>query len=255
MSPRDPDELDLDAARTSVGQPSDSPETALTRRVGAVARSLSEEDQRLDEPPRDLWDRIAARATTDRVDQLDVTPPPGRRGPGDHVAPPAVDEPAETPARVVPIGPAHRRHPGRRPRRTGWLIGAAAAAVLAVAGVVAVVSGDGDGGAPVARAELDPLPAALPGTETASASLVERDGTNELDLPLDVPTAPGFYEVWLIDENVDGMVSLGPVRSDGRYEIPAAVDVSAFPIVDVSIEPADGVPTHSGRSVLRGTLS
>jgi hypothetical protein len=51
------------------------------------------------------------------------------------------------------------------------------------------------------------------------------------------------------------MVSLGPVRSDGRYEIPAAVDVSAFPIVDVSIEPADGVPTHSGRSVLRGTLS
>jgi hypothetical protein len=51
------------------------------------------------------------------------------------------------------------------------------------------------------------------------------------------------------------MVSLGPLRADGRYAIPDGVDVRAFPVVDVSIEPLDGEPTHSGRSVMRGVLS
>jgi hypothetical protein len=50
-------------------------------------------------------------------------------------------------------------------------------------------------------------------------------------------------------------VSLGPARTDGRYQIPPDVDVGAFPVVDVSIEPPDGVPTHSGVSALRGTLT
>jgi Anti-sigma-K factor rskA len=61
--------------------------------------------------------------------------------------------------------------------------------------------------------------------------------------------------VWLIDPNVEGMVSLGPARSDGTYAVPPDIDVAAFPIVDVSVEPPDGVPTHSGVSVLRGTLA
>ena len=37
--------------------------------------------------------------------------------------------------------------------------------------------------------------------------------------------------------------------------LPAQVDVGEFPVVDVSIEPADGDPAHSGDSVVRGTLS
>jgi hypothetical protein len=88
------------------------------------------------------------------------------------------------------------------------------------------------------------------------AAVVDRDGAEELTLDASVPdAADGFYEVWLIDEAVDGMVSLGPLRADGRYPIPAGVDVRAFPVVDVSIEPPDGEPTHSGRSVLRGVLA
>ena len=61
--------------------------------------------------------------------------------------------------------------------------------------------------------------------------------------------------MWLIDANVEGMVSLGPARSDGIYAVPSDLDVAAFPIVDVSVEPPDGNPTHSGVSVLRGTLA
>jgi hypothetical protein len=60
--------------------------------------------------------------------------------------------------------------------------------------------------------------------------------------------------VWLIDPTVSKMVSLGPLRDDGVYDVPAGVDPFAFPIVDVSAEPVDGNPAHSGDSLLRGQL-
>ena len=58
--------------------------------------------------------------------------------------------------------------------------------------------------------------------------------------------------MWLIDSQVEGMISLGPFRGNGDYPIPSSVDPADFPIVDISIEPSDGVPTHSGVSILRG---
>jgi hypothetical protein len=33
------------------------------------------------------------------------------------------------------------------------------------------------------------------------------------------------------------------------------VNISTYPVVDVSIEPADGNPAHSGNSVVRGRLA
>jgi hypothetical protein len=53
---------------------------------------------------------------------------------------------------------------------------------------------------------------------------------------------------------VSKLVSLGPLRRDGVYDLPAGLDPAAFPIVDVSVEPIDGDPAHSGDSVLRGEL-
>ena len=50
------------------------------------------------------------------------------------------------------------------------------------------------------------------------------------------------------------MRSLGLLDDAGEYAIPADIDLSEFSVVDVSIEPDDGDPTHSGRSILRGTL-
>ena len=106
-------------------------------------------------------------------------------------------------------------------------------------------------------AELEPLPGEPTGeARPVRADLVDEDGVLQLDLSTsDLPAADGYYEVWLIDTNVDGMVSLGPARPDGRYAVPADVDPGQFPIVDVSIEPPDGNPTHSGVSVLRGSLA
>ena len=48
---------------------------------------------------------------------------------------------------------------------------------------------------------------------------------------------------------------LCPARADGIYTVPADVDPGEFPIVDVSVEPPDGDPTHSGVSLARGELA
>ena len=81
------------------------------------------------------------------------------------------------------------------------------------------------------------------------------DGTYALDVDVSglPPDPDGFFELWVIDPNVEGMVSLGPLRN-GRVVLPAGVDPQAFPIVDISIEPRDGDATHSGQSILRGAL-
>ena len=67
-------------------------------------------------------------------------------------------------------------------------------------------------------------------------------------------------ELWLIEPDADGspaeLVSLGVIDPDrpGDFAVPATTDPSVFSVVDISIEPRDGVPTHSGRSILRGPL-
>ena len=103
----------------------------------------------------------------------------------------------------------------------------------------------------VATATLDQLGPAGSG----SAELVE-DGA---DLRLRIETAgldagEGFFEVWMIDTAVQRLVSLGPLRDDGTYALPSGLDPREFPVVDVSAEPLDGDPGHSGDSVLRGEL-
>jgi anti-sigma-K factor RskA len=67
-----------------------------------------------------------------------------------------------------------------------------------------------------------------------------------------------FYEAWLMDPE-KGLVSIGSfkVGDDGMAEIdvPVPVNPDEFPVVDISLEPADGAPAHSGKSVLRADLS
>ncbi|WP_324275343.1 anti-sigma factor [Blastococcus brunescens] len=77
-----------------------------------------------------------------------------------------------------------------------------------------------------------------------------------VEVDLDAPQLEdGYYEIWLIDRDVVGMVTLGVVRPGTQtFELPAGLDLGEFPLVDVSVEPLDGDPTHSGVSVARGEL-
>ena len=43
--------------------------------------------------------------------------------------------------------------------------------------------------------------------------------------------------------------------SEGTFPLPAGVDLSEYSVVDVSREPSDGDPAHSGDSIVRGALA
>ncbi len=68
---------------------------------------------------------------------------------------------------------------------------------------------------------------------------------------------PGIHEVWLI--NVDGtrMVSLGLLAAgdEGAFSVPIGLIEKGYRIVDISVEPDDGDPVHSGVSLARGELA
>jgi anti-sigma-K factor RskA len=67
-----------------------------------------------------------------------------------------------------------------------------------------------------------------------------------------------FYEAWLMDPK-NGFISLGTFRvaDDGSttLDLPVPVATDKFPVVDISLQPTNGKPAHSGVSVLRGTLT
>jgi anti-sigma-K factor RskA len=182
-----------------------------------IASRMTDEDFQRDEPPAELW---AAIATT-------------------------MDRPVNE---VVTL---------RRPHRRAWL-GAAAVVVagLAIGGGLLLSAGKNDNvvaSTALTNKGLSPLGAQSSG----DAEIIRRGSTYRLHLDLSgVPNKPASYvEVWLIDRQVKGMISLGPFHGDGDYTIPSGVDPAKYPIVDVSIEPADGVPTHSGVSIVRGLVA
>lgn len=155
-----------------------------------------------------------------------------------------------TGASVVPLA-------SRRPR--AWLPVAAAACLALVLGVAGGVWWERRETEPpettLATAELEALP------EWAGASGEARveespDGRRQVVVSLDAPAPEGTYrEVWLLAEDVSGLVSLGVLEgSEGRFDVPVGLDLAAFPVVDVSEEHFDGDPAHSGDSVVRGPL-
>jgi hypothetical protein len=207
---------------------------SLQRAVDALAvPQLAAPAASVPPPPR-VWDAIAAATGVSAT----------AAAPEVAAAPPAAPEVAE--ATVLPF----------RSRRRPWLLVAAAAVAGAVigAGAVAVLDNRDDDGDPVVAVALDPL--ADNNASGRAEVIVRDDGSRVVQVDLDAPALDdGYYEVWLIDSQVVGMVPLGVVLPGTQeFELPADLDLEQFPIVDVSVEPLDGVPTHSGVSVARGEL-
>jgi hypothetical protein len=161
-------------------------------------------------------------------------------------------EPAAAPVAAVPPPPAVDNVRQLRPRRTRLLLAAAAVAVVAAgAGAIAL---NQDDEVVVASTPLDPLADA---EASGTASVVEEDdGTRVLRIELDAPAADGdYYEAWLADESAVGMVSMGSVRpGTTTLPVPDGLDLAEWPTVEISVEPLDGEPGHSGVSLVRGAL-
>lgn len=73
-----------------------------------------------------------------------------------------------------------------------------------------------------------------------------------------LPLTTGYYEVWLIDpENTTKMMAVGNLSAEPGevLPLPPGADLNRYRLVDVSAEAYDGNSAHSGKSLLRGTLT
>ena len=185
---------------------------------------------------------------------------------------------------VVDLGTRRRPAPDqpldqpldRRPRRhrvgLGVLAVAAAGLTVGAVGSALLLSRPTGTGTPVttvlAAAELQAFGAGE-GTDAggwARLAGTGDDGGRVLQVRLDdLPAMDDEYvEAWLIDPGTGEMVSLGPVDASGAGEgtgaltadltVPRGLDVGVYAVVDVSAEPRDDDPAHSGVSLVRGTL-
>ncbi|UZN03875.1 anti-sigma factor [Cellulomonas sp. S1-8] len=226
-------------------------EVATLRGVADLARESGPEPQ-LVAPAPQVWDRVAAElglgerayAAAGGVRSLPLPPHPDPSARTTTEDAPAGREQAT----VTPLGPR------RRVRRAWLAVAAAAGLVVGGAGATALWQEQADRSTLLASAVLEPLPGWTPGgtAEVRTAS----DGSRSLVVDLDAePGGDGFLEVWLLRPDVSGLVSLGTLDgTSGEFALPAGLDLTEFPVVDVSDEPLDGEPAHSGVSVVRGAL-
>jgi anti-sigma-K factor RskA len=146
------------------------------------------------------------------------------------------------------------RTPAKRPRRLVLrplvAVACAVALVAAGAGIGFVLDREPS---PSDQLALKPV-GALDPAASGRVSLVG-DGASVRVSGL-APTADGdFYELWLLGKD-KRLVGLGAFRvgADGTatLKVPLPVDPKTFTYFDLSLEPGDGDPGHSGVSVLRG---
>jgi Anti-sigma-K factor rskA len=267
----DPEVLALRALGEAAGQPEDDVhlETCATCRGELDSLAVTAGTSRtsgtvaLASPSPDVWQRVQTELGLPADLLPRAAPPslsPAPTGPQPQAEPQA--EPSHAAVTQLPRRHTHGSDAGPpRGRRSAALL-VAAALVGALAGVGGTVLADrltGDAGSDtvLAATPLDPLPTWQAG---GSAEIVERaDGERELRLDLSVDGAPtgdtGYREVWLIDRDVTKLMSLGVLRGDsGTFVLPEGVDLAEYPVVDVSLEPYDGQPAHSGDSIVRGIL-
>ena len=222
-------------------------EASARAEIEDLLTQLSYADTQLTAPPTDLWNRIEQATTGDAVNFDDSVDRIGAQ----------VAE-ADLPAGVISLDQR------RRPKALAFL--AAAAAIVAVVGFAISVTGSDPAAQQLAEANLVYDPVAfdpLGADAAATALLIDEDGL--LTVQIDYASLPAAgdadLEVWLIEPDSDGnpadLVSLGFFNPDdpSALTVPANYDPDIYYVVDISIEPHDGDPTHSGRSILRGALT
>lgn len=204
----------------------------------ALSRSITETDRVRHAPPPGLFDTISAEIADDTPTLTAV----------DNIGP------AEPDAVINLSQERARRAPSASRKQRRQLFAASVAAACALVIGFSVVGGDNSGTVTlVAEATNADLDEAFGGAATAIVT-GEESLTLSLELSEDLPSNEPV-ELWLIKPDLSDMVSLGLVEPGAtEWELPAGIEPTEYSLVDLSIEPNDGDPTHSGRSILRGAL-
>ena len=266
---------------------------AFRTTVGLAA--LSNYGENAPHPRESVWQAIADELGLDPAATAgNLTTTTQEPGQGDTVAPAGHTVPfrAKGPSAPLPEGRAHRNGSnGRltsvsdtgtdlpvtdRPRRPGggreagssrrwtrWASPVAAVLIGIAVGAGAVVIGQ-NRGSDVTVEAVAPLKGVPGGPLTAEqqrqlgrAELLTAPSSTQVkvDAP-DLPaTSTHAYEVWLFG-NDGRMVSLGILSNGGgTFTVPTGISTREYRTVDVSDQPPNGNPAHSGISLVRGSFS
>lgn len=253
MSHLDPEQLALlalgepaasvtDCGHLSTCEPCRTELNELSRAVGVARATVA--DEKLEAPPARVWSAIADELglkTTDgsvasemsvAAETLQTSPPEPESAPGEEAQPPA------------------RR---RSLRATAWAL---AASLVVIGGIgIGALAVSTSTPTSIAQAVLEPFPDHPDATGVADVEQ-DRDGVRRLVVSVGDEVAPDTYrEVWLIRNDAGALVSLGVLEGEsGSFVIPDGLDLVEYSLVDVSVEPLDGDPAHSGDSIVRGEL-
>jgi len=255
MSHLDPDQLALLAMGEPVASaperahlascPVCAAEVAEMSHAVTVARSTMD-DMELEAPPSRVWDAIADELGLDAALGAD----PLVTGSEDRPLTAAAPQPEATDE-----GGSRRELRPRRRSRAIWVLAASVALIVAVgtglwAGLVSLSPTS------IASATLDAFPDHPDAVGSAEVDEA-RDGTRTLTVSLEgAAESDDYREVWLIRNDGQALISLGVLEDEtGRFPIPPGVDLAEYDLVDISFEPVDGDPAHSGDSIVRGQLS
>ena len=163
------------------------------------------------------------------------------------VASSALRDVARLPVKAVDLPPLRLR-----PRRAGWLLGAVAAVLVALVLVV--------GGLTIGRDREQTVALGGPAASGASAEARMRGAGDDQVMTITAtglprPPAGAWYEVWLVGDPGEEF-PVGVLAPDGQgiWSLPAEV-AARYRVIDVTLERADGDPSRSGRSVLRGSYA
>jgi len=210
-------------------------EVASLGAVVATARTIQGDDYPV-APPDAVWKRIAQEIHRDDVS-------------------PASSAPV---ADVLPVA-------SQRPGRGRWAMSLAAAAVVGLllgAGGTWAFAHNTAASQPTQVGQVSV--STLRGLDTPAATgqaVLSTDSAHMRSMTLTVDhlaASPGtFYEVWLMDLAHKHLVALGVLGADGRgvYTLPAGLSLSDYSAIDVSRQPMNGSPEHSGISAVRGTVT
>ena len=217
-----------------------------------LARSITPEDRVRHEPPPELWSRIAAGLVEDSESATDTEQTSSASS--DQVIDLATHRPnSDTPLDLT----SAEELAGGDPRFSSRLLLVAAAALVAIllGGSLIIASTGGDANT-VYAADISntDLPEPFDGAGTVTLE-IDDDPMIVIDFDTDVPTDENV-EIWILRADGSEIIPVGTVEpGDTTWDWPTGFDPAEFPLIDLSIEPDDGDPTHSGRSILRGELT
>ena len=200
----------------------------------ALSQRVTNADHERIDPPREVWLAIVEGIDSDAADTHD----------DDDLLPSGHQEVVD-----VDRERTHRAPNALRRRRHRILAGLAFGVAAIVLGF-SFLTGDEDQAASIAHATNAGLPEPYSGSATAT---VIGDGSAiRVEFTDPLPTvAP--VELWLLNVESSEYRSLGLVDDDTKaFLVPDDIELGEFSTIDLSIEPNDGDPTHSGRSILRG---